>query len=150
MALVIFLCVVRVTVSAANAISCGCSAMVAKVLATIITLINPHPQAAETIRIVIAIRTSCHCIPPEFVLTTKITCSLSGAFFWLGFASRCLFSFLWAYLATDCYLMPDWFDDYLTNRIPRSLQIFRASKSLISVCRGTEDCLFCWGFLHHE
>lgn len=68
-ALIILFSIVRVTVSAANAISCGRSTVVAEVLATVITLINPHPRAAETIRIVTAIRTSCHYTPPEFVLT---------------------------------------------------------------------------------
>jgi len=39
---------------------------------------------------------------------------------------------------------------YFTKGIPKSLQIFRASRSRISVCRGTEDRLFCVGFNHHE
>jgi len=39
---------------------------------------------------------------------------------------------------------------YFTNGIPKSLQILRASWSLISGCRGTEDRLFCAGLAHHE
>ena len=39
---------------------------------------------------------------------------------------------------------------YLTNGIPTSLQILRASWSLTSECRGTDDRLFWLGFHHQE
>ena len=34
--------------------------------------------------------------------------------------------------------------------IPKSLQIFLASSSLISLCLGTDDLLFKAGLYHHE
>ena len=43
MALMILLGVVRVTVSAANAVSSSYSAVVAEMLAAVIALIDPHP-----------------------------------------------------------------------------------------------------------
>jgi hypothetical protein len=49
---------------------------------------------------------------------------------------------------TDHFLMSILF--YLIAGIPRSLQIFFARRSLISVCLGTEDRLFKSGFHHHE
>jgi RNA-directed DNA polymerase len=39
---------------------------------------------------------------------------------------------------------------YFTGGIPKSLQIFFASSSLTSVCRGTADLLFNAGLCHHE
>ena len=39
---------------------------------------------------------------------------------------------------------------YRVNGMPRSLYIFRASWSWISLCRGTEECRFWRGLLHHE
>src|SRR4030042_5971846 len=39
---------------------------------------------------------------------------------------------------------------YFIGSIPRSLHIFVARLSLISVCRGTEERLFWLGFPHHE
>jgi len=42
------------------------------------------------------------------------------------------------------------FGSYFVNGIPKSLQIFRASRSTISPCRGTEDRRFFAGLLHHE
>jgi hypothetical protein len=39
---------------------------------------------------------------------------------------------------------------YFALGTPRSLQIFLASSSGISLCRGTADRLFCSGLCHHE
>ncbi len=39
---------------------------------------------------------------------------------------------------------------YLTDGIPRSLQIFFARTSLISLCLGTADRRFIVGFCHQE
>jgi hypothetical protein len=60
MALVILLGIVRVAVSAANAITSGCFAVVAEVSSTVVALVNPHPRTGKSIGIVTAIWTSCH------------------------------------------------------------------------------------------
>ena len=39
---------------------------------------------------------------------------------------------------------------YFTFGTPRSLQIFRASSSVISLCLGTAERRFCSGLCHHE
>lgn len=43
-----------------------------------------------------------------------------------------------------------WVGCYFTGGTPRSLHIFLARRSSISVCLGTADRLFSAGFCHHE